>query len=112
MTHSKYLKQYLFKIIWSKTDIGIAIDELQTGKHAIPLTTFYFWLREDGWNLLKFELDSKPWMNEKSKVAILNGYTILIQYWLKHSNKNFNLKNPCLDEISLNIKILALNSIN
>jgi 30S ribosomal protein 3 len=102
---------YLFKILWSQTSIAIAINEIYKKNYDIPLTTFYFWPREDGWKLLKSELDSKPWISNKSKVEILNGYTHIINYWIKNSSKNRNILKQNKSSLNLNLEILAINSI-
>lgn len=104
--------KYLFKILWSQTYIAIAINELYEKNYDIPLTTFYFWPREDGWKLLKSELDSKPWLLEKSKLEILNGYTLLINFWLKNINQKTNSLKQTTSDLNLNLDILAINSID
>jgi 30S ribosomal protein 3 len=104
--------KYLFKILWSQTYIAIAINELYEKNYDIPLTTFYFWPREDGWKLLKSELDSKPWLIEKSKLEILNGYTLLINFWLKNINQKTNILKQTTNHLNLNLDILAINSMD
>ena len=104
--------KYLFKILWSQTYIAIAINEVYEKNYDIPLTTFYFWPREDGWKLLKSELDSKPWLLEKSKLEILNGYTVLINYWLKNINQKTNILRQTIKYLNLNLDILAINSMD
>jgi 30S ribosomal protein 3 len=104
--------KYLFKILWSQTYIAIAINEVYEKNYDIPLTTFYFWPREDGWKLLKSELDSKPWLLEKSKLEILNGYTVLINYWLKNINQKTNILRQTIKNLNLNLDILAINSMD
>lgn len=104
--------KYFFKVLWSQTSIAVAIDEIYQKNYVIPLTTFYFWPREDGWQLLKAELDSKPWLIDKSKIEILNGYTVLINYWIKNLSENRNILKRNENSLSLNLEILAINSIN
>jgi 30S ribosomal protein 3 len=104
--------KYLFKILWSQTYIAIAINEIYGKNYDIPLTTFYFWPREDGWKLLKVELDSKPWLFEKSKLEILNGYALLINYWVKNVNNKTNTLKQIKKKLNLNIDILGINSMN
>ena len=108
----KNQSKYQFKVLWSKTYVGIAINEIHQQNFDIPLTTFYFWPREDGWKLLKAELDSKPWIVEKEKVKILNGYTRIINYWLKNINKRVNLQYPHFQDLDLKMDILAINTMN
>lgn len=112
MKQYKNQSKYLFKVLWSKTYIGIAINEKHKENLDVPLTTFYFWPREEGWQLLKAELDSKPWINEKSKIEILNGYTTLLNFWLKNIHKTTKTKRPDTKNLSLNIDIVGLNTIN
>jgi len=112
MINSKTQSKYLFKVLWSKTYIGIAINEIHKNNCDLPLTTFYFWPREDGWKLLKAELDSKPWMAEQSKLEILNGYTAIIKYWLENVNNNINPIRPNTENLNLHVTILGINSIN
>jgi len=105
-------EHYLFKILWSKTCIGIGINQIYQKDYNLPLTTFYFWPQEDGWKLLKEELDSKPWMAKTKKQEILNGYTLIVNYWLSNIHKNVNLYNPQLKIPNLQIDLLGVNSIN
>jgi 30S ribosomal protein 3 len=112
MKKQRNQSKYLFKILWSKTYIGIAINEIYKENYNIPLTTFYFWPREEGWKLLKAELDSKPWIANQSKIEILNGYTNILHFWLKNVDKNINIIKPNTKSLNLNVDILALNSIS
>ena len=47
---------------------------------------------------------------EKSKQEILNGYTLIINYWLENVNKNINIQDAKIP--NLKVDILAINSIN
>lgn len=73
---------YIFKIIWSKNYLGLAVDKKLQNNFTMPITTFFFWPRENGWQLLKEELSYKPWMSKDDSIDILNNYTKLINYWL------------------------------
>lgn len=77
------VNEYFLKIVWTKGYIAFAIDKSYKDI-TIPLTTFYFWPREDGWKLLKQELDNKPWINEKDKIQILNLASNIINIWIKN----------------------------
>ena len=113
MANYKKEPKYLFKVLWSKTYVGIAINEIYKENCNLPLTTFYFWPREDGWKLLKAELDSKPWINENSKIEILNGYTTILNYWLTNVNNKRTIPlKPTITTLSGNVDILGLNIIN
>jgi 30S ribosomal protein 3 len=108
MEEAEKRKKYFFKTLWSKTYIGIAINEIYKENCTIPLTTFYFWPREDGWKLLQEELNSKPWMSEQAKVEILNGYTQIINYWLQNINNKINVKNLNIENVEFDI--VAINT--
>ena len=73
----------------------------------MPLTTFYFWPREDGWKLLQAELISKPWMTEEQQTSILNGCTSLINYWLVNVHKTESIKKIIQESKNLNFQILG-----
>ncbi len=110
MQKPKKRNEYLFKILWSKSYIGVAINNIKNKELTTPLTTFYFWPREDGWKLLKAELDSKPWMTEESKFEILNAYTLIIKYWLENiKNKSLSNQKLALQNLNLNFDFLGMN---
>lgn len=78
---------YTFKIIWSKTYIGIAVDRIQPNLfNNIPISSFYFWPREDGWKLLKLDLEKNSLITIKDQKEILNGYNSIILYWCLQVN--------------------------
>lgn len=104
--------KFLFKVLWSKTYVGIAINEIHNDNIEVPLTTFYFWPREEGWKLLKVELDSKPWIEPSSKKEILNGYTLILNYWLKMVKENSKTIKQKIENLNLNVDIIAMNTIN
>ena len=49
--------------------------------HSIPMTSYFIWPKTDAWEQLKFELDSKPWLQEAEKVMVLNNITRLMNQW-------------------------------
>jgi 30S ribosomal protein 3 len=90
MQKTKNLK-YSFKIIASNTYIGVAIDKIQPNLSDIPISSFYFWPKEDGWNLVKSELQKNSLISLKDQEEILNSYTNLILYWCLEKNlQTFN----------------------
>jgi 30S ribosomal protein 3 len=100
---TKRPNNFFFKVLWSKTFFAIAVDEIHAKKFTIPLTSYYYWPREDSWRLLKDDLDNKPLISEEFKMEILNQYTVLINYWILNSRKNISrarIKKEC-NEISL-----------
>jgi 30S ribosomal protein 3 len=100
---------FIFKILWSNSCIGIAVDQIDQKTYITPLTSFYFWPREDGWKLLKSELDSKPWMSQKLKEEVLNSYTAIVNLWLKNLNNKVKIENIEKQALGLKLKLLAKN---
>nr|YP_009546403.1 putative ribosomal protein 3 [Gelidium gabrielsonii]YP_009546626.1 putative ribosomal protein 3 [Gelidium kathyanniae]YP_009564918.1 putative ribosomal protein 3 [Gelidium coulteri]YP_009565118.1 putative ribosomal protein 3 [Gelidium galapagense]YP_009565318.1 putative ribosomal protein 3 [Gelidium sinicola]AYO27751.1 putative ribosomal protein 3 [Gelidium gabrielsonii]AYO27974.1 putative ribosomal protein 3 [Gelidium kathyanniae]QBA96269.1 putative ribosomal protein 3 [Gelidium coulteri len=84
------MSKFTFKILWLENNVGIAIDHI-IGNNLSPLTSYFFWPRNDAWEELKNELESKPWINETEKIEILNQATAIINFW-QETGKNKSLK--------------------
>ena len=74
------MKKFTLKILWQDNNIAFAIDHIVNFGYS-PLTPYFFWPRNDGWNQIKTELDSKPWISENDKIDILNKITSITNYW-------------------------------
>jgi len=98
---------YVFKIIWSKNYLGLAVDKKLQNNNTFPITTFFFWPRENGWQLLKEELSYKPWISKDESIDILNGYSNLINYWLTNVNDIEGITQLIRDSSKLNFELLA-----
>lgn len=98
---------YVFKIIWSKNYLGLAVDKKLQNNYTVPITTFFFWPRENGWQLLKEELSYKPWISKDESIDILNGYSNLINYWLKNVDEVEGITQLIRDSSDLNFELLA-----
>lgn len=79
------MKKFNLKILWLKQDIGFSIDHIVENGYS-PLTSYFFWPRNDAWTQVKIELDSKPWLSENDKIDLLNQITSLINYWQDNNN--------------------------
>nr|YP_009396904.1 Plastid-specifi c 30S ribosomal protein 3 [Ophidocladus simpliciusculus]ARW66090.1 Plastid-specifi c 30S ribosomal protein 3 [Ophidocladus simpliciusculus] len=84
------MSKFIFRVLWLDNNVAIAIDYI-IGKSISPLTSYFFWPRNDAWEQLKKELDSKPWIFEDDKVSILNKATEIINFW-QEKGKNKSLK--------------------
>ena len=100
---------YLFKIIWGKRYIGIAIDKRLKNNQTLPITTFFFWPRENGWELLQTQLMNKPWITKEERIAILNGYNKIITYWLINAGQANELTKIIQDSSMLKVELSCMN---
>ncbi len=98
---------YVFKIIWSKNYLGLAVDKKLQNNLTLPITTFFFWPKEDGWQLLKEELSYKPWLSKNDSIEILNGYNTIINYWLSNVNEIEGIKKLIRDSSLYHFELLA-----
>nr|ARW63825.1 Plastid-specifi c 30S ribosomal protein 3 [Chondria sp. (in: red algae)] len=74
------MHKFTFRILWLENNVAIAIDHM-IGNNISPLTSYFFWPRNDAWEQLKTELDSKPWISENDKINLLNKATEIINFW-------------------------------
>ena len=68
------------KLVWQEQFLGLSLNQI-IYNHSIPMTSYFIWPKTDAWEQLKFELDSKPWLQEAEKVMVLNNITRLMNQW-------------------------------
>ena len=76
----KLKPKFKINIIWLENELGIAVDQIQSGEQ-IPLTKYFFWPKIDAWYQIKRELETKSWISNEEKAQLLNSTAAIMNQW-------------------------------
>ena len=84
------------KVLWLEDSIGIALAQSNSNNESINLTPYYFWPKNDAWEQLQFELNSKEWISSSYRITTLNKISEIMARWKQQ--KKFKTTSATISE--------------
>ena len=93
------------QVLWLDNSLGLAVNK-KVDQGVVPLTSYYFWPVSNAWEQIRFELNSKPWLEEDEQVQILNLIVDVMNQWqqsriLLNKSKKTTKKKESLDSFNI-----------
>lgn len=85
--------EFTLNFLWLEKNLGVSVDQVFGEEKKSPVTEYFFWPRADAWEELKNALEDKQWIHQDDKIYLLNGATLVINFWQDSEVK------PSLDEV-------------
>jgi|TARA_B110000444_G_scaffold255807_1_gene290912 30S ribosomal protein 3 len=89
-------------ILWLDNSLGIAVNEIKSNRE-VSLTQYYFWPRNNAWEQIKLELESKNWIRQQEKIKILNNISKIMNSWKIRKDKSSLME--VIDESNCKVKL-------
>ena len=94
------MQRLKLQVLWLEDSLGFAINKIAT-KGKVVLTPYFFWPISDAWGQIKLELESKSWLPESDRVAVLNSATEVMNCWEQSRTLDTSVKNRNYEGIRL-----------
>ena len=83
---------FVYRVLFLDGCLGLAIDRCY-GSNCSPITHYHFWPKNEAWDQIRLELESKPWITSQEEAEILNKTSEIFNSWqrgeLQPPSKNY-----------------------
>lgn len=71
---------FVLKFVWTDKVLGVSLNAANA-RGETPMCPYFFWPREDAWEILKDMLLEREWVPNELKVEVLNKVTEVLTFW-------------------------------